>query len=146
MTHGKVADMVACYQMIEGINKGDILLMDRGYLDYALLKLICDRGIIFVTRTKKNTSYCPVEDVPIVDPRVLYDKKVEFMCPNSHDKCPEILRVIRYYDEGKSKVIEFITNNPDLPATIIADLYRRRREIENLFKWMKQNLVIKEFL
>jgi IS4 transposase len=25
-------------------------------------------------------------------------------------------------------------------------LYRRRREIENLFKWMKQNLVIKEFL
>jgi len=120
--------------------------MDRGYLDYSLLKLICDKGIIFVTRTKKSTSYCPIGDIPITDSRVLYDKKVEFLSTNSYEKCPETLRVIRYYDEKNEKIVEFITNNLDLQATMIAELYRRRREIETLFKRLKENLVIKEFL
>ena len=120
--------------------------MDRGYLGYTLLKLICDKGIIFITRTKENTNYCPVGIIPIVDPRVQYDCKVEFTSTDSYEKCPEILRVIRYYDEKNKKIVEFITNNLDLPATTIAELYRRRREIEILFKRLKQNLVIKEFL
>jgi len=146
ITNGKVADMTACYKMLEGIKRWDILLMDRGYLDYSLLKLICDKGIIFVTRTKKSTSYCPIGDIPITDSRVLYDKKVEFLSTNSYEKCPETLRVIRYYDEKNEKIVEFITNNLDLQATMIAELYRRRREIETLFKRLKENLVIKEFL
>jgi hypothetical protein len=146
MTNGKVADGTVCYEMLKGINRGDILLIDRGYLDYTLLKLLCDRGITFVTRTKSNTNYCPIEDIPITDPKIQYDKKVEFVSEKSCEKCPETLRVIRFYDEKKGKIIEFITNNLDLPATMISDLYRRRREIETLFKRLKQNLVIKEFL
>jgi hypothetical protein len=74
-----------------------ILLVDRRYLDYTLLKLICDKGIIFITRTKKNTNYCPIEDISITDSRIQYDKKVEFALSDAYMKCSETLRVIRYY-------------------------------------------------
>ncbi|MDR3168402.1 MAG: transposase [Candidatus Peribacteria bacterium] len=49
-------------------------------------------------------------------------------------------------DEEEKSIIEFITNNLELPTMMIANLYRRRREIETLFRRLKQNLVIKEFL
>ncbi len=41
--------------------------------------------------------------------------------------------------------MNFITNNFDLPAAIIAMLYKMRWKIELFFKWIKQNLRIKTF-
>jgi hypothetical protein len=32
-----------------------------------------------VTRTKKTTQYCPIASIPIIDPYVQYDCKVEFL-------------------------------------------------------------------
>lgn len=39
----------------------------------------------------------------------------------------------------------FLTNNFDLPAKTIADLYKQRWQVELFFKWIKQNLRIKSF-
>ncbi|MDZ7695050.1 MAG: transposase [Balneolaceae bacterium] len=39
-----------------------------------------------------------------------------------------------------------ITNNTDWPAATIAELYKRRWQIEIFFKLIKQNLQIKTFL
>lgn len=146
ITDWKVADGTACYQMIDDISSWSIVLFDRWYLDYSLLYLLHTKNVTFVTRTKTTTNYCPVESIPIIDSRVQYDQKVEFVLQDAREKYPEELRVIRYLDVAKNKWYEFITNDLISPATKIADLYRQRRDIECLFRWLKQNLVIKEFL
>jgi hypothetical protein len=121
-------------------------LIDRGYLDYKLLNILNLRQVTFVTRTKTTTQYCPIEENPITEPSIQYDNKVEFLLPDAKTSYPEPLRVIRYLDVKTGKLYEFITNDMTSSATKIAELYRRRREIETLFRRLKQNLVIKEFL
>lgn len=146
MTDWKVGDWTACYQMIDDLSSWSIVLFDRWYLDYSLLYLLHKKDVTFVTRTKTTTNYCPIYSIPIIDSRVQYDQKVEFVLQDAREKYPEELRVIRYLDVEKNKLYEFITNDLISPATKIADLYRQRRDIECLFRWLKQNLVIKEFL
>jgi transposase len=58
---------------------------------------------------------------------------------------PQPLRRIHFYSEERDKHLNFITNNFDLPAAIIAMLYKMRWKIELFFKWIKQNLRIKTF-
>ena len=41
---------------------------------------------------------------------------------------------------------EFITNNFELPADTISDIYKQRWQIETLFKRLKQNFPLKYFL
>jgi IS4 transposase len=60
-------------------------------------------------------------------------------------KYPEQFRIIRYYAEDKDKEYEYITNNFQLAAEEIAELYKQRRQIELLFKRLKQHLKIKQF-
>jgi IS4 transposase len=55
------------------------------------------------------------------------------------------LRLIRYYDEERQKMLTFLTNNFKLAATTIAQIYKSRWQIEFFFKWIKQNLKIKSF-
>jgi IS4 transposase len=55
------------------------------------------------------------------------------------------LRRVSYRDPEDGKVLVFLTNNFDLPALIIAQLYQLRWRVELFFKWMKQNLRIKHF-
>src|SRR5262249_2456522 len=55
------------------------------------------------------------------------------------------LRRIRYTDPDTGKALAFLTNNFTLPARAVADLYRRRWQIELFFKWIKQHLRIKSF-
>ena len=56
------------------------------------------------------------------------------------------LRRVEIFDEEKGCEIAFITNDFDRDALDIADLYKRRWQIELFFKWIKQNLKIKRFL
>ncbi len=58
---------------------------------------------------------------------------------------PEKLRRIRYYDTTTKKRLVFLTNNFDLPAITIAQLYKCRWQVELFFKWIKQHLRIKAF-
>ena len=41
--------------------------------------------------------------------------------------------------------LRFLTNNFQLPALTIAQLYKRRWDVELFFKWIKQHLRIKKF-
>ena len=146
MSDGKRSDWKACYDMIDDIESWSILLFDRWYLDYSLLRKVHEKWITFVTRTKKTTQYCPVRSIAIVDVGIQYDCIAEFLYEDAREKYPEQIRIVRYLHKETWKLYEFITNNFDLPAIKIAELYRKRREIETLFRWLKQNLVIKEFL
>src|SRR5450759_1013555 len=65
--------------------------------------------------------------------------------PQSVRHYPERLRRVSYRDPEDGKVLVFLTNNFDLPALVIAQLYKLRWRVELFFKWIKQNLRIKHF-
>lgn len=58
---------------------------------------------------------------------------------------PKKLRRIRYYDEETDNELEFLSNNFNLTAEEIAQLYKYRWKVELFFKWIKQHLKIKSF-
>ena len=56
---------------------------------------------------------------------------------------PRPFRLVRYYDFENDEVLEFISNNSEISALLVANIYRNRWQIETLFKWIKGNLTIK---
>ena len=58
---------------------------------------------------------------------------------------PVPLRRISYHDADTDKRFVFLTNNFQLPAITIPQLYKCRWQVELFFKWIKQNLRIKAF-
>ena len=58
---------------------------------------------------------------------------------------PEKLRRVKFKDPDTEKEITILTNNFDLPPLVIAQLYKKRWQIELFFKWIKQNLHIESF-
>jgi IS4 transposase len=58
---------------------------------------------------------------------------------------PVHLRRVRFRDAGAAKTLVFLTNQMALPASTICGLYKSRWQVELFFKWIKQNLRIKQF-
>ncbi len=58
---------------------------------------------------------------------------------------PDRFRRVSYTDPESGKALVFLTNNFELPALTIAQLYKSRWRVELFFKWIKQNLRIKHF-
>jgi IS4 transposase len=56
------------------------------------------------------------------------------------------LRKVVIKREDKETDLVLITNNFELAATEIGDLYKKRWAIELYFKWIKQKLKIKKFI
>ena len=65
--------------------------------------------------------------------------------PGSLKHYPAVLRKICYFDADHQRFLVFLTNNFQLPALIIANLYKARWQVELFFKWIKQHLRIKAF-
>ncbi|MFZ5806428.1 MAG: IS4 family transposase [Verrucomicrobiota bacterium] len=125
---------------------GAFYIMDRGYLDFKRLYLIQLAKAFFVTRAKCNTQL-----------RRLYSRRVD---KNTGLRCdhvvrpanfyaaqdyPDALRRIKFYDEKSKRFFIFLTNNFDVSALTICQLYQKRWQVELFFKWIKQNLRIKNF-
>jgi hypothetical protein len=56
-----------------------------------------------------------------------------------------VVRRIRFRDPEQNRSFVFLTNNFQLPAMVICDLYKRRWQVELFFKWIKQHLRIRRF-
>ncbi|WP_240422191.1 IS4 family transposase [Paenibacillus periandrae] len=118
-------------------------VFDRGYLDYAKFDDYCDRGIFFVTRTKKNTVIHPLESFTLpTDSEMLTDEMVVVGTPQK--RMENVLRLIHSVD-SKGNPVAILTNRFDLSADEIGRIYRERWAIETFFKWMKQHVRIKTF-
>ncbi|MDP3832131.1 MAG: IS4 family transposase [Ignavibacteriaceae bacterium] len=127
------------------LKKGSIVVFDKGYNDYKQYSQWNLDGIYFVTRQKDNAVWKSMEEFEILeetDNGVLKDEKIQIGKPDA----PIELRRIAYWSEEHKKVYEFICNNYDLPADKIAEIYKRRWQIELLFKRLKQNFQLKYFL
>ena len=148
-TKAKVSDIKAGRQILSNLPPGSIVVMDRGYNDYALFKQMNDKSITFVTRLKDNAKHTPLRDKKIeIDPDGkwgLYE--MTFTGPRAKKVCGDtVFRVLQWYDKETDRWFEFLTNNQELKAEEIAELYKQRWQIELFFKKIKQNLVIKTFV
>jgi hypothetical protein len=128
------------------IEPGAFYVMDRGYLDYARLHAISLAAGFFVTRSKSNLRCRRIYSHQIDKTTGLrYDQTIMLTGFYSLKDYPSKLRRVKYYDADTDKTLIFLTNNFVLPALTIARLYRCRWQVELFFKWIKQNLRIKNF-
>ena len=121
--------------------------MDKGHIDfYRLYTLFHQARAFFVTRAKDNLQ-CKVISSAEVDKEagLISDQVVRLTGYKSSKSYPEEFRLVIYEDYATGTVYSFITNDFDLPALSIAELYRERWKVEIFFKWIKQHLHIKAF-
>jgi hypothetical protein len=95
---------------------------------------------------KKKLDYCRRES-RVVDTTtgLRSDQTIVFQGPKTSHLYPAPLRRVAYYDAEHDRRLVFLTNNFELSALTIAQLYRCRGRVELSFKWIKQNLRIKAF-
>jgi putative transposase len=144
VTSGQVHELEVAREL--SFAPGDLLLLDRGYVDFAWLYSLHQQQVGFVTRLPRNVRYQVVQENPVpTDSPVLADQTIRLTTAYSRRHYPETLRLVHYRDPETGKEYVFLTNLPDLPALAVADLYRQRWQIETFFRWIKQNLKIKAF-
>jgi hypothetical protein len=144
ISDGKQADVRVLDELIP--EPGAFYVMDRGYVDFQRLYQFELAGAFFVTRTKSGVQLDRLESRPVdKSTGVRSDHIVWLRTTRSATHYPERLRRISYKDPDTGKALVFLTNNFDLPALTIAQLYKCRWKVELFFKWIKQNLRIKHF-
>jgi len=123
-----------------------IYIMDKAYVDFKALYRIHTFESYFVTRAKSSLKYIIVEQNFNIDEStgLRADKTIELTIAKSKKLYPEKLRLIEYYDTEKDNYLIFMTNNFEVSALEVSNIYKNRWQIETFFKWIKQNLVIKK--
>ena len=127
---------------------GSIITFDKAYVDYAQYEAFTKSSIWYVTRLKDNALYQAREEFDIPDDAhsgVLKDEEIIFSYGDKKE-LKHRSRRIAYWDSENSRLFEFITNNFELAAEKIALIYKKRWQIELLFKQLKQNFPLKYFL
>ena len=139
MTNGKTHEIQWARAL--QLPPGSCVVFDKGFNDYSWYQKLTENKVFFVTRLKRNAV---VEFLQKRQGRkstnISQDQTIQLKGMNSH------LRLICSTDPATGKEYHFITNNFDLQAATIADLYKERWQIELFFKWIKQNLKVKTFL
>ena len=98
------------------------------------------------TRAKSNIDAHRVYSAPTDrSTGIICDQTISLDGFYTRQDYPELLRRIRFKDPESGKTLVFITNNFSLPAATICALYKSRWQVELFFKWIKQNLPIKQF-
>jgi hypothetical protein len=144
---GKTHDlMIAEHIQWDSMAKGSIFALDRAYVDYNLLHTIHSHKHAFVVRLKKNAHILSLESLPVNEVGIIQDQRVSFVLEKALQSYPDNLRLVTYFDQVTKKTYKFLTNNFELSAKTIADIYKQRWQIELFFKWIKQHLKIKTFL
>src|SRR5690606_30354049 len=128
------------------IEPGAIYVMDRGYLDLDRLYSIHRKGAFFITRAKGNTATKRIYSHHVdKSTRLRCDQTVRFTVYKSKKEHPDLIRRIKFFDQETANTYVFLTNNFELSALIVTQLYKERWKIELFIKWIKQHLRIKKF-
>jgi hypothetical protein len=126
--------------------RGAYYVMDRGYLDFIRLYRLHQAGSFFVVRNKHHIKFRVITSRPVDKAIGLrWDPTIQLTSTWSKKSYPEPLRRIRLYDAENQVTLVLLTNQFDLPAGVITELYRKRWRVELFFKWIKQHLRIRSF-
>jgi len=144
ITTGKVNDVKLLDKM--PVQEDAIYTMDRGYVDYARLYAVHKQGAFFVIRAKDNLKFKRLYSAPKdKEAGIRADQVITLVTKKSKKGYPERLRRVSYVDKERNKRLVFLTNNVDIPAKTVADVYKQRWQVELFFKWIKQHLRFKKF-
>lgn len=119
----------------------EIVALDRAYINYEKFEELTQRNVVYVTKMKKNLKYETLVDCMDMNPdgRMEYREQVVVF---RKDGVSHIARIITYVDikKGKTtKLVSLLTNDFDMSMETVVAIYRRRWQIESLFKQIKQN-------
>jgi hypothetical protein len=124
---------------------GAYYIFDRACNAFKWLNLIHQTKAYFIVRAKRNLQYNIVSQKTDLEKNILLDAQIELTGANPKKYYPQILRMVRFYDEEKKREFIFLTNNNKLKASKVALLYKQRWQVELFFKWIKQHLQVKKF-
>lgn len=131
------------------LHAGDIVAMDRAYLDYSKFEELTQRGVIYVTKMKKRLKYSIQEDVMYQTADGVMEVRLQKVIFTKDLPNKEVIthhtRIITYPDVAKRKLISLLTNDMDSDPSEIIAIYHQRWAIETLFKQIKQNFPLKYF-
>ena len=132
------------------LEAGSFIVFDKGYVDYSQYERMSNEGVFFVTRQKKDARYVVTGSNPVgpedVRSGVIADRMIILGTRTHRNGVKLKSRQVTFFDKEKGRTFEFLTNNFSLSAAQIADLYKKRWQIEILFKRIKQNFPLKYFL
>jgi len=115
-----------------------IYVMDKGYTDFATLYNFTKSNAFFVIRAKKNAAYYRQCSRPVNrDTGLRSDQTIKLTGPKTSKLYSVPLRRITFRDQDQQRTFVFLTNNFDLDALVICNLYKLRWQIELFFKWIK---------
>ncbi len=132
-----------------GLQKGEIVVFDKAYVDFSHLYEMTERGVFWVTRAKDNMRYHVVKRFESTgNQRILRDEIIELENFYAQVSYPARLRLVVALVEinGEDQELTFLTNNFSWSGWTVAELYRCRWEIEVFFKEIKQTLQLSDFL
>ena len=144
VTNGKTSDIKAARRL--RFERGTVVVMDRGYIDYEWFVQLTHQGVYFVTRLKDNAAFTVVENRPTPAGSNIRKDQIVFFHSQAVPDDEHFFRIVEIWDEEKERTFTFLTNNLEFAAATIAAIYRDRWRIELFFKAIKQNLKIKTFL
>ena len=131
------------------LSKGDIVAMDRAYIDYEKFEQLTKNQVIYVTKMKKSLKYEILSDTIYQAPEGVMEVRVQEVKFTKKKQDGETLthyaRIITYMDVKKHKFVSLLTNDKEFDPSEIIEIYRQRWEIELLFKQIKQNFPLRYF-
>jgi hypothetical protein len=147
VTAANLNDITAAKDM--PIEAGATYVFDLGYYDFAFWAKLDAFGCRLVTRFKTNTPLNQAKDMPLAEGSDVLSDRIGFLparqCNNRKNPMQDGVREIVVETET-GKRLRILTNDLDAPAQEIADLYKRRWQIELFFRLMKQTLRITKFV
>lgn len=129
--------------------KDSFITFDRAYIDYRVFEKFTRRRITYVTKMKRNLTYKVLEkcyEKGASDARVRRDDIIEFRKRLKNGK--ELVhksRLVEYVDPHTRKRWQLLTNNMELKDAEVIEIYKRRWQIESLYKQLKQNFPLHFF-
>lgn len=151
-SQNKLSEENALYDIITNSSDepDDIISFDLGLKSRKSLQHFDNQKIKFVTKGAKNLRYRLIrphsEDLnENEETRILQDSVVHLFADGQTEVEHEF-RLVEIEDIESGQRVYFITNICDLPGLTIAQIYRRRWDIEVFFRFVKQELNIKHLL
>lgn len=131
--------------------EGSTVVLDKAYIKYAQFQQWTRRSVRWVTRMKETTVFEVLQQREVSPESfkagVRADRTLRLGRPSNARITPLIeVRAVEFFDTVKNRCFTFISNDFECAPEVIAQLYKKRWQIELLFKRLKQNYPLKYFL